>query len=90
MGAPGTAALRQKSVRVFGDGASDRWGRPGTTAVRQKSVRVFGDGASDRWGRPGTGRAPTEELSCIRGWGFCSKGAAEDGRATTALLYLIH
>jgi hypothetical protein len=29
------------------------------------------------------GRAPTEELSCVRDCDFCSTGAAEDGRAPT-------
>ena len=28
-------------------------------------------------------RAPTEELSCVRGRDFCSTGAAEDDRAPT-------
>src|ERR1043166_9488679 len=38
-------------------------------------------------GAAGDGRAPTEELTCIDRWGFCSigfcSGAAEDGRAPT-------
>ena len=47
-------AFRQKSVRVLGDGVSERWGRPRTDALRLKSVRALEDGASERWGRPRT------------------------------------
>jgi hypothetical protein len=47
-------AFRQKSVRVLGDGASERWGRPRTDALRLKSVRALEDGASDRRGGRGT------------------------------------
>src|ERR1043165_5256502 len=42
---------------------------------------------STRWfcwtGAAEDGRAPTEERTCVRGWGFCWAGAAEDGRAPT-------
>jgi hypothetical protein len=37
-----TTSLPQKSARVFGEGASDRWGQPRTTALPQKSARVLG------------------------------------------------
>src|ERR1051325_6517722 len=64
------------NVRLTGRGGSGRQGRPRTTALRQKSLRVLGG-----WGFCSTGaaeddRAPTEELSCISGWGaFVRRGA---------------
>jgi len=34
------------------------------------------------------GRAPTEELWCVKGWGFCSTEAVEDGRDATLRIFL--